>query len=181
MSHIVHCKFCNAAFDRDLLVEDIDWVQPSNRQYYHKACFDNWVNMQGQLDKEMSDNGWLEALKYYLGHEIKVSINYGKLISQWNNFLKQKKTAKGIYFAVRYFYDCTDGDKTKAQGGIGIVPFIYQESCNYWQEKFVHDMTIIEKIERQARAQAMRGINVVKQTKPETVKKKKPISLDDIE
>ena len=38
-------------------------------------------------------------------------IDYKKTKSQWKNFLKQNKTAKGIYFAIRYFYDVLKGDK----------------------------------------------------------------------
>ena len=48
---------------------------------------------------------WFEALKYYLNHIVKAPIDWRKLTSQWNNFLKQKKTAKGIYFTMRYAYD----------------------------------------------------------------------------
>ena len=151
---------------------------PSKNQYYHKRCFEQWANKNSKLSSTMADNEWFESLKYYLNHTIKAPIDYKKLTSQWNNFLKQKKTAKGIYFAMRYFYDVLKGDKNKSQGGIGIVSLIYQESCSYWESRFIKDATIIQKIEEQAREQLEQRII----TKPQTKKKthKKTISLDDI-
>lgn len=180
MAHIVKCRACGEHFDRDILVEGVDWVKPSNNMYYHKACFERWTNTQGTLKAKMSNEEWFEALKYYLNHIIKAPIDYKKLTSQWQNFLKQKKTAKGIYFSIRYFYDVLKGDKFKSQGGIGIVSLIYQDSCSYWEDRFRHDSTIIDKIEQQAREQQMQRFNLVAQTKKKTVKKK-VVSLDDIE
>jgi len=179
MGHIVHCRSCGNAFDRDALIEGIDWVKPSNRQYYHKNCYEQWAKKQGNIEAKMSNEEWFEALKYYLNHIIKAPIDWRKLTSQWNNFLKQKKTAKGIYFAMRYFYDIQNGNKEKNQGGIGIVSMIYQDSCDYWEQRFRRDSTIIERIEKQAQDQIMQRVNLVAQTKKKTVKKK-AISLEDI-
>ena len=180
MSHRVKCRACGKYFDRDVLIEGIDWVLPSANQYYHKQCFEDWADKRDQLTTKMSNEEWFEALKYYLRYDVRLPIDYRKLNSQWNNFLKQKKTAKGIYLTVKYFYEYADGDKEKSLGGIGIVPYIYQDSCRFWEEKFIHDAAIIEKIERQAAAAARQKVNKVKQTKKETVKKR-VFSLDDIE
>lgn len=179
MAHIVHCRSCNRAFNRDVLVEGVDWVKPSDKQYYHKACYEQWAKKQGNLEADMSNEEWFEALKYYLNHVIKAPIDWRKLTSQWNNFLKQKKTAKGIYFTMRYFYDVEKGDKEKSQGGIGIVSLIYQDSCNYWIQKFEKDSTIIEKIEQQARDQMAQQVRLIVQTTKKQVRKR-VISLDDI-
>lgn len=182
MAHIVHCRSCGGAFNRDVLIEGIDWVKPSNLQYYHKNCYEQWAKKQGKLEGKMSDDEWFEALRYYLNHIVKIPIDWKKLSSQWKNLLKQKKTAKGIYFSVKYFYDVMNGDKEKSQGGIGIVSYIYQDSCNYWEEKFLKDSTILDKIEKQAKEQArVLSHKVVQtQTKKKTIKKKK-FSFDDIE
>lgn len=180
MAHIVHCRACGGAFDRDLLTENVDWVKPSERQYYHKNCYEQWAKRQGNLTASLTEQEWHEALVYYLNHIVKAPIDFKKLNSQWKNFLKQKKTAKGIYFTVRYFYDITKGDREKSQGGIGIVSMIYQDACSYWEERFKRDSKIIEEIEAQARQQLNQRVNVVKQTKKKTVKKK-VISLEEIE
>lgn len=175
MAHIIMCRACGQRFD----TEKEEWVLPAKNQYYHKKCYEEWVNKKDELSSVMSDSEWFESLKYYLGHIVKAPIDYKKLTSQWNNFLKQKKTAKGIYFSIRYFYDVAKGDKEKSQGGIGIVSAIYQDSCNYWTERFERDNSIIEKIERQAKEQlAQQKIVIVQTKKKET--RKKAISLEDI-
>lgn len=180
MAHIVHCRSCGGAFNRDVLIEGIDWVKPSNLQYYHKNCYEQWAKKQGKLEEKMSDDEWFEALRYYLNHIVKISIDWKKLNSQWKNLLKQKKTAKGIYFAIRYFYEVVDGQVEKSQGGIGIVFFIYQESCEYWNNRFERDCSIVDKIEKQAKMQAERKIETVRQTSKKGVTRK-VISLEDIE
>ena len=180
MAHIVQCRACGNKFDRDELIENVDWVKPAVNHYYHKNCFDQWVNKKGALAATLSTEEWYEALKYYLNHEIKAPIDYKKLASQCNNFLKQKKTAKGIYFSMIYFYDVLHGDKEKSQGGIGIVSLIYQDSCDYWRSRFERDNTIIEKIEEQVRLQLSQKVNQVSQKKKKTVRNK-VISLDSIE
>ena len=175
MSHIIKCRACGIRFD----TEKEPWVMPSTNYYYHKGCYERWEKRQGALEAKMSDDEWFEALKYYLNHVVKAPIDWKKLTSQWNNFLKQKKTAKGIYFTIRYTYDIMKADKEKSQGGIGIVSVAYQDSCAYWEERFVHDATIIDKIEQQAKAQLARKVTTVAQTK-QTKQKKKAVSLEDI-
>ena len=36
--------------------------------------------------------------------------------------------------ALVYFYEIKGGDKSKANGGIGIVPYVYQNAYNYFYE-----------------------------------------------
>lgn len=152
---------------------------PSKNYYYHQSCFEQWAKKQGSLEAKMSDDEWFEALKYYLNHVIKAPVDWKKLTSQWNTFLKQRKTAKGIYFTMRYAYDVLKMDKEKSLGGIGIVSVAYQDSCDYWESRFRRDSTIIERIEKQALEQMRQRVNLVAQTKKKTTKKK-AISLEDI-
>lgn len=175
MAHIVKCRACGVKFNTD----NEPWIMPSTNYYYHKNCYEQWAKRQGALEAKMSDDEWFEALKYYLNHVVKAPVDWKKLTSQWNNFLKQKKTAKGIYFTMRYAYDIVKMDKEKSQGGIGIVSVAYQDSCDYWETRFKRDSTIIEKIEKQAQEQVRQRVNLVAQTKKKTVKKKL-ISLKDI-
>lgn len=108
----------------------------------------------------MSETAWFEATWEFLTKEIKVPVDFHKVRSQWNNFLQKKMTAKGMYFALRYFYEIKKNDVTKSENGIGIIPHIYQESCTYWQDREAHDAGICEAIERQIR-QAQKQETVV--------------------
>ena len=115
---LVHCRVCKKEIDRQ---NETGWIMPVNKFYYHEKCYADWVEKKDDLHAKASDNEWYEAMIYYLSHVIKAEIDYKKTTSQWKSFLKQNKTAKGVYFAIRYFYDVQHGDKTKCQGGIGIV------------------------------------------------------------
>ena len=94
--------------------------------------------------------------------------------------MKQNKTAKGIYFAIRYFYDVQHGDKEKSQGGIGIVSSIYDDSREYWYRREENEQGVCARIEEQMRQQANQTKVVLKQTKKKTIRNR-AISLEDIE
>ena len=40
-------------------------------------------------------------------------------------------TYSGIMKALQYHYEIKGGDKSKANGGIGIVPYVYQQAYEY--------------------------------------------------
>ena len=40
-------------------------------------------------------------------------------------------TYSGIQKALYYHYEIKGGDKSKANGGIGIVPYVYKDAYNY--------------------------------------------------
>ena len=46
-------------------------------------------------------------------------------------------TYSGILKSLVYFYEVKGNSKDKANGGIGIVPFIYQDAYNYYYDLFV--------------------------------------------
>ena len=97
----VHCRVCKKEIDRQ---NETGWIMPVNKFYYHEACYKDWVEKKDDLHAKATDNEWYEAMLYYLSHVIKAEIDYKKTTSQWKTFLKQNKTAKGIYFAIKYFY-----------------------------------------------------------------------------
>jgi len=42
-------------------------------------------------------------------------------------------TYSGIYKTLKYFYDVRGNSIEKANGGIGIVPYVYNEAYTYWR------------------------------------------------
>ena len=104
--------------------------------------------------------------------------DFGKFDSQWRNLIKKGRTPKGIYFTTRYFYEIEKGDKNKAQGGIGIIDYIYSRATTYWAEKERSGARIVEKIEQQIRERADREHKVIIKNKR---KKTKKINFSDIE
>jgi hypothetical protein len=56
-----------------------------------------------------------------------------RIRKQINEFLnKYNYTYSGIHRSLEYFYDIKGNSIEKANGGIGIVPFIYQDAYNYY-------------------------------------------------
>ena len=175
---LVHCRICKKAIDRNV---ETDWTCPSVNYFYHTDCYDKWVARKEDVTASATEEEWLEALKYYLAHVIKAPIDYKKMMSQWRNYLKQKKTAKGIYFAIRYFYDVQKGNAKNSQGGIGIVSSIYEESCAYWYEREAEEEGLIARIEQQIKQHAVAEVIVLKQGKGRRSIRNKAINISEIE
>lgn len=50
-----------------------------------------------------------------------------------NDYIKEYKyTYSGMLKALIYFYEVKGNNKNKANGGIGIIPFIYKDAYNYY-------------------------------------------------
>ncbi len=179
---LVHCRICKAAIDRD---KETGWVEPTPKWFYHTSCYEDFANKKGKIREgdisaEVEDDIWKSAVYEYLKRDLKMSVNYVKFTSQWNNFLKKNMTAKGIYFALRYFYEIAHGDPSKSENGIGIVPHIYNEGTEYWGNRNQRDKGICARIEaqiKQAEAEARRTVVVHKQRKPQKSKFEIDISI----
>ena len=80
-------------------------------------------------------------------------------------------TAKGMYFALKYFYEIKKNDVTKSENGIGIIPHIYEDSSSYWQEREHREQGIVAAIEEQIKqAQSQNIVNVKIKKNKRTVK-----------
>lgn len=133
MAHLVQCRLCKEKFD----IEQNEFVLIGQKSYYHKDCYDIWIaNRQNPNAAEYTTDFWYESVIDYLYRDVRMNMDFMKVRSQWNHFIKPEKkmTPKGIYFALRYFYEVMGGTSSKADGGIGIVPYIYKESAQYWTE-----------------------------------------------
>lgn len=170
---LVHCRRCTLAIDRD---NQNDWIMATKNYYYHISCYEDFVNDKKKaksnngIDMVANDDLWKSAVNDYLTKDLKISINYPKFNSQWDNFLKKKMTAKGIYFTLRYFYEIEKGDVTKAEGAIGIVPHIYDRATCYWGERNQRDKGICARIEEQILASAHAPTKVIIQQRKKVQK-----------
>ena len=52
MATLVMCRFCKERFDREKEIEDIYWVRPSPRMYYHKSCYDNYLKYVKEVNSK---------------------------------------------------------------------------------------------------------------------------------
>ena len=131
MAHKVKCYYCNMIFDRD---KTVDCVAVSARRYAHLECH---INAQSKKSQEEQD---LEALEEYILQLLQLENITPRVRKQINDFKAQYNyTYTGMRKALVYFYEVKGNSKDKANGGIGIVPYIYEESYRYffeqWQRK----------------------------------------------
>lgn len=170
----VMCRECRKTFDRDKLKEGIDWVMPSKNYYYHKDCYELWVSKrQNKKDytSTKEDEEYIRDIYDYLTKDLKIAIDGAKVHSQIKNFLKEGKKVKGILFTLIYFYDIKHGDIEKSKGGIGIVPYIYDEAREYWRKQVSQQFDIMEQIQKQLQNRSNRTkIKIIKTTPRAMVK-----------
>ena len=185
MAHIVQCRTCKKTFDIELVSKDY-WVMPSRNWYYHTECYNTFKKKKsdadgGDMNVELNDQMWFWAMCDYLEKDLKMKINYALITQQWQNLIKKGKTAKGIYFVLRYFYEIKHGDVSKANGGIGIIDYIYEEGAQYWAERVQRDKNICEQIEKQIMAARQRIVQTINVRKSKNLPKDKiNLSLSSI-
>lgn len=125
-AHRVKCPYCEHTFDANK--EEYVKVQ-NGRRYAHKSCYDNAIALQ---DKEQTD-------KIELENYIKQLFHYDKLPKRVNDQIK-KYTSKeynysysGILKTLKYFFEIKGHTTEKVNGGIGIIPFVYEDAkCYYY-------------------------------------------------
>lgn len=123
MAHIVTCVYCKKKFDRD----KIPFVQISQRRYAHKECSEQ---ENQRLFKEEADK---IALENYIIQLLKLEYITPKIRKQLNTYQEQYGyTYSGMHKALIYFYEIKGNSVEKANGGIGIIPYVYQDAYNYY-------------------------------------------------
>lgn len=121
--HKVKCIYCGVTFDRDKL----PFIQVSQRRYAHQECSltEEQKKSKEEQDKIDLDNYIMQLFKIdYVDARIR------KQIKQYRE--EYNYTYSGIRKALIYFYEVKGNPIEKANGGIGIVPYVYQNAYNYY-------------------------------------------------
>ena len=140
MAHIVTCIYCKQKFDRD----KFPFIQVSQRRYAHQECS---LSEDQKQSKEEQDKIELENYIIKLFKVDYIDARIRKQIKQYKE--EYNYTYSGIHKALVYFYEIKGNSIEKANGGIGIVPYVYQQAYNYYlalwqakqknQDKILHD------------------------------------------
>lgn len=122
MAKYVICPYCNLRFDRDK-----EEYQVVGRRYAHIKCFEE---AEKNKSKEEKDKEELEKYIMKLLNETKINPRVRK---QLKSYIEEENyTYSGILKALVYHYEVKNGDVSKANGGIGIVPYVYKDAYNYY-------------------------------------------------
>lgn len=124
MSHIVTCIYCHQKFDRD----KEPYKQIEGRRYAHAEC----ATKQNEIMaiKRLQDLEKLENYIKVLFNEEEISEKNKRQIDLY--ITKKNYTYSGILKTLIYFFDIKKNPISKANGGIGIVPYVYEEAKQFY-------------------------------------------------
>lgn len=115
----VICAFCK----KPLSKKDANCVMLNNGKYVHKEC-QALEESREKTDREKLED-YIKTLFSLTYIEPRVKAQIKKYVEEYNY------TYSGMQKALYYFYEIKGGDKSKANGGIGIIPYVYQAAYNY--------------------------------------------------
>ena len=123
------CKLCGKQFDRN--AEQAVIAGP--RRYAHQKCLPTGelVPMENPIDAE------LDKLNNYIINLLGKDYNAARVKKQIKDFKEQGMSYSGMLKSLIYFYEVKGNSKEKANGGIGIVPFVYKDAYNYYYDLFM--------------------------------------------
>lgn len=121
---MVKCPICGESFDRN----SEEYVQVK-RRYAHKSCFEK---LRDERTKEQKD---LDALEDYIKTLFKIDFVDARIRQQINKMRRDYGYSySGILKSLVYFFEVKGNSIEKANGGIGIVPYVYQKAYEYYYE-----------------------------------------------
>ena len=121
--HRVKCAKCGEYFDADIIPYD----KVSSRRYAHKVCKNPIPDLVDRIELEtyLKKLFNVEALTFKVGKQI-------------DDFVEQYGyTYTGILKTLQYWYDIKKHSVDKAWGGIGIVPYIYDDAKKYYYQIYL--------------------------------------------
>lgn len=126
--HKVKCKYCGVEFDRD----KESFIQISPRRYAHPKCHQEADNNKSQEQKDQEE---LEKYIMKLFNETYLNARVKKQIKDFKE--EYNYTYSGMLKTLIYWYEVKGNSIEKANGGIGIIPYVYKDSMNYYYSLYL--------------------------------------------
>lgn len=177
------CPFCGLVVDKkseDCVKNDIQGL--NTRAYYHLKCHKLAQSTKKEewpynLSKKDDLNVWAENIYDYFTLQLHLVPNMMKIKSQMKHFNTRGMKYKGMFLTVRFFYEVKQvNGEDKSEGGIGIVPYLYNEAQDYWTNKVKKDTETLEQIEQQILDMKEKKIKKIPYAQ-KNIKKKKELSF----
>lgn len=133
MGRLVKCQYCKQDVDKN------DAVRFDEKNFHEKCC------------QEYKDR---KEIYKYVAHlfGFKSENRPGPVVIAQLKLFREKYphyTFKGILNALIYFYEVKKGSKKRANEGIGIVPYIYDEAQEYFKRLNYKKEQIAETVSKQ--------------------------------
>lgn len=124
MARYVNCIYCGEQIDK----EQNDFV-PIRGRYAHSECANR---VQAKKDKSLYKAKIHEKMQEICGNQY----NKTKIDSQIKKYIKENGLCElDIYNTLVYWFDVKKGNPDQANGGIGIVPYVYKDYLEYEKKK----------------------------------------------
>ena len=134
--HIVKCKYCGLQFDANIE----PYVMVSARRYAHKACAEKHAAEQTQ--EERDEEQFYQYTKKIFGEDYNY-ITTRKLAKQ---YIKENGYSySGMLKSLIWFYEIQNNSVDKANGSIGIIPYIYNKARDYYYSLYLAKLANEEK------------------------------------
>lgn len=125
--HKVKCSVCGIEFDRDR----VQAVKVSARRYAHYDCDPKGEIVPLAANVDPDQEKLINYIKTLLGEQY----NAARVRKQIKDYIeKDKFTYSGILGSLVYWYEVKGNSIEKANGGIGIVGFIYNDARCYFSK-----------------------------------------------
>ena len=122
----VKCPGCGLYFYRD----EEENVLMKNR-YWHKKCWESHKIKEDQSFKA------IEELETYLCDLFQIDFVNARIKKQIKDMIDQYHFSySGILGTLKYWYNIKGNSIEKANGGIGIVPYVYEDASKYYETIF---------------------------------------------
>ncbi|MCF8001665.1 MAG: hypothetical protein K9K76_07415 [Halanaerobiales bacterium] len=164
MAHKVKCPVCEERFYK----KDVDFIK-KGRRYYHKDC------LQKVEDKQDANSLVYKEELFNLIKEL-FNIDYPtpRIIKQIKSFKNKGYTYFGMKKTLEYFFNLQDNSIKKARGGIGIIPYVYDEASEYYKKIKLSKQSEDTEVES--------GVEVVRKKAPhkDSVFDKKKVDINNL-
>lgn len=127
-ARIVKCKYCGIQFNRNAE----PFIEVGGRRYAHKECAEKH---QASISQEEKD--YLE-LEKYIKKIFNKNVLTAKIKKQIKDYREQYNyTYSGMQKTLYWWFELKKNSIEKANDGIGIVPFVYQDACDYFYRLYL--------------------------------------------
>lgn len=123
--HLVKCFYCGKTFDAN----SEPFSKPRANRYAHAAC-DKQAN-ENKTQEERDYEQLVEYIKQLFGNP------NPRVWKQLKEYKELGYTYSGIHKTLVWWYDLKHNDIEKANGGIGIIPYVYEEASKYYYALYV--------------------------------------------
>jgi hypothetical protein len=119
--HLVKCFYCGQTFD----AASEPYTKPRANRYAHVAC-----DQQANANKTQEEKDY-EALVEYIKHLFgKPNPRVWKQVKEYKDVYNY--TYSGMLKTLIWWFEINRGDLEKANGGIGIIPYVYDQALQYY-------------------------------------------------